>query len=325
MKISKAKTVIDGLTRINKLVQSGVIFWNTLILPMLTAIFVTYLLDANKNNSDVSILFWVLGGIVFLIHLFIVYVQYRGSVLDTMLVEYQEKEMALKSISDELNKLKDFHLTTTTYFLSQRHAIRFTVSSLSFAIGKIHNYVNDGHDLNVDEIKDMVHSLIWPLVVYREGLFSFRSGALWNIALYSPNQDGELVPVWRMNDKRISPRNRAWRPGFGVVGLSYLHKTIKYNSGMNDHVDNDASNLDKENYKSIIAVPMIPCESGSSEVEHESLGVLVITSSEANQFNLDRDATFLQNYATLIAILIEKIGSHSEHNYVSGAIGEGRN
>ncbi|HDY7622195.1 TPA: GAF domain-containing protein, partial [Vibrio vulnificus] len=155
------------------------------------------------------------------------------------------------------------------------------------------------------------------LVVYREKLFNFQSGVLWNIALYGPNNDGDLIPIWRMCDERIQPRNRVWKPGFGVVGLSYLHKTIKYHEDISKGMDSEHnSEDDKETYKSIIAVPVVPCEDGSSSSDHRPSGVLLITSSAAEQFNLDRDASFLQIYANLVAILLEKIQTYTEHTLV---------
>ncbi|EGQ7932194.1 GAF domain-containing protein [Vibrio vulnificus] len=314
----KVSDVITNLARVNKLAQAGVIFWNSLILPVLIAIFVTHLLEVYKQeNGSISNLVWSLVVLVTFFHFFIVYLQFRGSSMDTMLCEYQEKDAALKDIGDEFSELDKLYQADTQFFSSQRSATRFAVSSLSYAIGKIRNIEQEGERAKPEEMQAMLHSLIWPLVVYREKLFNFQSGVLWNIALYGPNNDGDLIPIWRMCDERIQPRNRVWKPGFGVVGLSYLHKTIKYHEDISKGMDSEHnSEADKETYKSIIAVPVVPCEDGSSSSDHRPSGVLLITSSAAEQFNLDRDASFLQIYANLVAILLEKIQTYTEHTLV---------
>lgn len=59
-----------------------------------------------------------------------------------------------------------------------------------------------------------------------------------------------------------------------------------------------------------------PCEAGSSANDHLPLGVLILTSNEADQFNLDRDARFLTIYANLMSILLEKFQSFEEHRQI---------
>lgn len=314
MHSQKVTGVINKLVRINKLAQTGGIFWNTLLLPALIAIFVTHLLNVQAKGESVGSLVWFLATLVLVVHLFIIYIQYRGSTLDPMLIEYQDKDKALNEVAGEFSNLTAYYEQNMGYFFSQKSAIRFTVKSLSFAIGEIRNSEAESEAVTQAAIQKMVHSLIWPLVVYREKLFSFEAGVLWNIALYTPQENGDLAPAWRMNDERITPRNRAWKKGFGVVGMSYIHKSIKYYADIQKNIENDLdASSDVETYRSIIAVPIIPCEDSSSSAEYNPLGVLIITSNKPNQFNLDRDATFLQIYANLMAILLEKVQTYSEH------------
>jgi GAF domain-containing protein len=234
--------------------------------------------------------------------------------MDTMLTEYQSKDRKITEVAKEFGELKSHYSIDTQYFSSQRAATLCAVDSLSFAIGKIRNAEAQQTSLSNDDIKEMVHSLIWPLVVYREALFSFAAGTWWNIALYQPNKKGELVPEWRKCDARITVKNRSWKPGFGLVGISYLHKTIKYYADIKKNIDNDHNTVsDMETYRSIIAVPVIACEDSSNLLDHNPLGVFIITSSEPEQFNLDRDAVFLKIYANLMAILLEKVQTYSEN------------
>ena len=311
MHSEKVSKLISKLVRINEIAQSWAIFWNTLLLPVLIAIFVTHLLN---NQGKVEYTTWGLVAIIGVIHIFVIIFQYKGSKLDSMLVEYQEKSKNLEVISKEFNELTEHYQQDASYFSTQRTATRFAVESLSFAVGKISNSTLESKRLTDDDYDTMVRSLIWPLVVYRESLFSFATGSLWNMALYQINENGNLVPTWRECDSRISPKNRPWKPGFGVVGISYLHKSLKYYEDIKNNSDSDHnSNSDKETYRSIIAIPIIPCEDSSSNSDYEPLGVLIITSSEPEQFNLDRDAVFLNTYTNLIAILLEKFQTYLDH------------
>ena len=298
--------VITQLNNINRLSQKGIIFWNTLILPICIAIFVTHLLEKASKSEGIGYSVWAIVLVVLILHCFVVIMQYRGSKLDTMITEYQEKTLLLREVRSEFKEFESLSKADLKNFSAQRSALRFAISSLSYAIGKLRNNINESKPTTTEEKKELMHSLIWPLVVYRESLFSFGSGTLWNIALYRLNSSGELVPEWRKNDERIATRNRAWKPGFGVVGMSFLHGKIKYIADISKNDDAHTSTGDKEKYCSIIAIPIIPCEDSSSPDNHDPLGVLVLTSNQAEQFNLDRDAVFLQMYANLASILIEK-------------------
>lgn len=311
MHSEKVNNLLKRLVKLNKAAQSWVIFWNTLLLPILIALFVTHLLAVNGNVDKLT---WILVTIVAAIHLATIILQIKGSTLDTMLVEYQEQTQSLEEISSDFIELKKYYATDVAYFSAQRTTIRFAVESLSYAVGQIRNHELAGKKLSDADKLDLIHSVAWPLVVYREALFSFAPAALWNIALYQLTDDAHLAPIWRECDSRIKPRNRKWKPGFGVVGISYLHKTIKYYEDIQKRSDNsETTNGDIETYRSIFAVPLIPCEDSSSDCDHEPCGVLVITSSNAEQFSLDRDAVFLNIYANLLSILLDKLKTHEEH------------
>tara|TARA_R110002033_G_scaffold102085_2_gene150060 strand:+ start:1050 stop:2015 length:966 start_codon:yes stop_codon:yes gene_type:complete len=308
----KVTEIIKKLEQINQFVQSGIIFWNSLILPIIITIFVTYLLDVYKTeNSEFSIIVLILALLVVLLHACFIFLQFKGSSIDTMLSEYQEKDAKLLDISDDFDISKLSYTSDVFTFSAQRKSTRFAVDALSYAIGTLRNKELAEEPVNTTELNEMLHSVIWPLVTYREALFDFKAGALWNFALYGPDEHNKLVPIWRKCDERIKPRNRHWAPGFGVVGLSYIHKKIKHEDDISneDHGEQNTS-IDAERYKSIIAIPVVPCEDGSSDTDHEPSGVLIITSNSAGQFKLDRDADFLQMYANLISILVEKIASH---------------
>ncbi|MCK8043691.1 GAF domain-containing protein [Shewanella sp. 1CM18E] len=315
---SKTHTVLSSINSTYRIVQSAASFWNALILPILIAVFVTYLLGV-KDFSSLKPINWVLiiisGLVVVSVHIVVSIIMVRSSATDTLLPEYTQTLKQLKEIENEFEKLDKQYKIDSQTFKSQSHAMKVTSEALSYAIGSIRNKEAMQQTVTDDAMDEMISSLLWPIVVLREQLFDLRQGALWSIALYVPNSDGTLVPKWRMNDNRIPVQNRPWAPGFGVVGLSYLHKKVKYFSGdMEDQSFSVTKQSDIESYKSIIAIPIIPCEDKSSDEEHRPVGVLVLTSDRVKQFNLDRDAMFLQTHANLVAILIEKYRTYSEHS-----------
>lgn len=317
MNTQKVRQLIIKLDKFYQAAQTGIATWNTLILPILIAVFVTHLFNVYTSTGEVGWTVWVMVLIVLVIHGMVMILQFKSSHMNTMLVDYQDQSVKFQEVKEEFDELNASYTVDINYFTSQSKALKVTSEALSFAIGRIRNIEKEQGALEDEHIEQMVHSLIWPLVVLREKLFAFESGALWNIALYTHRPDGNLAPIWRMHDKRIEVKNRVWRPGFGVVGLSFLHKTIKYYENIGNSTDTIRTSLkDEETYKSIIAIPVIPCEDGSSKENHSPVGVLIITSSEENQFNLDRDAQFLQTHANLMAILIEKIRTHVEHQQV---------
>ncbi|MDW2030153.1 GAF domain-containing protein [Vibrio sp. 665] len=318
MDTKKVRQLITKLDSFYRMAQTGVAIWNSLLLPILIAVFVTHLFNVYAEKKEVSVAVWGMVALIVVIHLLVSILQFKGSHMDTMLIEYQDKSTKFQEVKDDFEELKQAYTQDMNYFTSQSHALRFTSEALSFAVGRVRNMELAGETLDQEDIEKMVHSLLWPLVVLREKLFAFESGVLWNIALYTPQDDGVLAPVWRMHDKRIEVKNRVWAPGFGVVGLSFLHKTIKYYDNIAKSSETiKTSATDSETYKSIIAIPVIPCEDGSSQQNHSPVGVLVITSSDENQFNLDRDAQFLQTHANLMAIFIEKLRTHAEHTSTS--------
>lgn len=323
MSESKIHTVLSSVNSTYRIVQSAASFWNALILPILIAVFVTYLLGV-KDFSSLKPIHWVLicisGLAVIGVHIFVSIIMVRSSATDTLLPEYTQTIRQLNEIEAEFEKLDTQYKTDSQTFKSQSHAMKVTSEALSYAIGSVRNQEAKGQVVTEDSMDQMISSLLWPLVVLREQLFDFKQGALWSIALYVPNTDGILVPKWRMNDNRIPVQNRPWAPGFGVVGLSYLHKKVKYFSGdVEDQSFSVTKPSDIESYKSIIAIPIIPCEDKSSNEDHLPVGVLVLTSDRTKQFNLDRDAMFLQTHANLVAILIEKYKTYSEHTTNSDA------
>lgn len=314
---TKTQAVLSSINSTYRIVQSAASFWNALILPVLIAVFVTYLLGV-KEFSSLEPMSWVLIGIsalaVISIHIFVSIIMVRASTTDTLLPEYTQATKQLNEIESEFGKLDKQYKIDSKIFKSQSHAMKVTSEALSYAIGTIRNQEAQQQEVTESSMDQMISSLLWPVVVLREQLFDFKQGALWSIALYVPNSDGVLVPKWRMNDNRIPVQNRPWAPGFGVVGLSYLHKKVKYFSGdVEDQSFSVTKPSDIESYKSIIAIPIIPCEDKSSEKEHLPVGVLVLTSDRTKQFHLDRDVMFLQTHANLVAILIEKYKTYSEH------------
>ncbi|QYJ98124.1 GAF domain-containing protein [Shewanella alkalitolerans] len=317
MSLEKENKIISKLNNIVMILNRAVTTWNNLVLPLLIGVFLAYILDKKTKVDEIPTFVWIIVSIFIMIQFFVAIIQHKGSSFDTMIMEYRDKNAALTNIKNEFENLKTQYTKDSTCFYSQRTALRNAVNSLSYSIGLIRNVEAADREVTEEEFDTMLDSLVRPLHIFREKLFSLEAETLWNIAIYLPEieNNDELVSVWRRHDDRIVPKNRTWKPGIGVVGESFVYKSIKYYEDISKIANNSGHNSrwDIETYKSIIAIPIVPCIDGSSEDDHKPLGVLIMTSSAAEQFNLDRDAHFLQTYANLIAILVEKLQTYFDH------------
>lgn len=123
-----------------------------------------------------------------------------------------------------------------------------------------------------------------------------------------------LIVRARLCDDRLKKRNRSWKSGFGHVGLTHLHKEIKICPDITKSSElNSDDESDNVNYRSFLSVPIM---SPNTTLEEQCLGVLVLTSADVNQFKIDRDGDFLQNFSYLLTIYIDCMAKIYMHDTV---------
>ncbi|WP_366658946.1 hypothetical protein [Vibrio sp. JC34] len=86
--------------------QTGVAIWNSLLLPILIAVFVTHLFNVYAEKKEVSVAVWGMVALIVVIHLLVSILQFKGSHMDTMLIEYQDKSTKFQEVKDDFEELK---------------------------------------------------------------------------------------------------------------------------------------------------------------------------------------------------------------------------
>ncbi|MGP7732966.1 hypothetical protein [Oceanimonas smirnovii] len=309
MSKEKRKELCSNLEQVSNTVSISINLWNTLIAPVVIAVLLNEVFDAAKKNESISYSVIVMAIITFIVHIACGYIAHKINKNHSMLIEYQEQEEQLQVTTLQFNNLRGEYIQHVGCYAAQVAALRHATEALDEAIG---NMVLAGlHDvprITTDQLHDAMRSFIWPLTVYRDKLFGERSGERWNYSIYLYNHDDEVLrPVARLMDIRIEARNREWKPGFGTVGLSFLHNEIKLIPDLEKYNPSSQSTPEEiEKYRCIIALPILACEDTGDNGE-DPRGVLVLTSNRPNCYNLDRDASFLLALTKIISIYLEKL------------------
>lgn len=180
-------------------------------------------------------------------------------------------------------------------------------------INELEKDSKEGKKIDHDALKKCFDKLFTPLVRHRNELFGYGSDAFYNFALYLINEnEQELFIAWRSHDNRLQVSNRKWRPGFGHVGLTYIHDEIKICHDISKSTElssNTQVGSDQNKYKSFLSVPIRDnsFDEGKTKGTHRPIGVLVLTSNKESQFDFERDKIFILTVAKLVAMFFGKI------------------
>ena len=286
--------------------------WNTLLAPVIIAVGVSYVFQYKDNINEISNLFFVLCVFFILFHLLFAiafnYLDKRGDTTN----ELAEVSQNYNSLVSDIDMIKERMRVSNELNATQKIVIYLATLKVNSHIKELMNKKKED-GFNIDELDKYIDDFILTIVNYlskhRETLFGYESKSRYNIALYVYEQEHEqLVVASRVCDDRIDRKDRAWKAGFGHVGLTYLHKELKICPDINKSSElKITSSADKINYCSFISVPILTYREGDSE--NDCLGVLVLTSALPEQFSLQRDKDFLQNISSLIAIYIDVVAS----------------
>lgn len=153
------------------------------------------------------------------------------------------------------------------------------------------------------DAQTILYNLLEPLLKYRDELFDYNGGDLYNIAVYLYNAEEDLLkPYFRRCDDRIERHDRDWKPLFGHIGYTYWAKnltiTTEYPGQASATTANELEH-DRDFYASCIAVP-IP----GKEEDDPLIGVFIITSSRSYQF--DRDDSDLIDFMMIYTMILSQ-------------------
>ncbi|MBY7957823.1 GAF domain-containing protein [Vibrio fluvialis] len=297
--------------------------WMTLVAPVTVGIFISHWYSLSENES-LSGLAGFLTCVFLLTHIaaaiFLHWLTKKHQTHGQLTELYDQYDALVSkhnSLIKDANSLRDLRISQIT-------ALFLVSAELDKAIGEINARIiskipkiqgpltksdmEGNRDFLSNVIKMHLDSMLWPLIVDKEELFGYKESSLFNIALYVYNPITERLEVLcRFNDPRIEVQNRSWKPGIGHVGMTFLHKEIKYCPNIEKSTELSVkSKEDEKTYHSFISVPILACEDIESSDNHPH-GVLVLTSAHDEQFDLDRDFFFLHSIGKSLAVYLDKL------------------
>lgn len=298
----------------NKIIKSSVIAastWTTLIAPIIIGAALTRAIPTN-NITLVEGIFYSTFSII---HILATIIIFRSSSMHSLSKDAEE-------IIDENIRLNDILLPEAIQYsqLQQLQTITCYLATLELeqAIEELNKSKNLSLAAFVETAEGHFARILKPLSDNRENLFMYKEGSLYNIALYIYDPETNLLNIrWRDCDKRLRQTNRSWQPGFGHVGLSFLHNEIKMCPDISKSTELTSSytESDTRQYRSFLSVPISECQRpdhGTDGASQKPFGVIVLTSVAPEQFSLQRDKVLMLTIAKLLSIYIDKLHSSGD-------------
>ncbi|MGB3403180.1 MAG: hypothetical protein WBA77_10860 [Microcoleaceae cyanobacterium] len=191
------------------------------------------------------------------------------------------------------------YLFSTTQFIN---TFRSAVIATPISLFEIKNIIQN----QIRDIEEIFSVILDPWIKSRSEIFWFKEGnAMYNIAVYLLNEQGELEVKFRQCDDRINKKNRNWKPGVGHVGRCFVLGTTSFGKNTETELQTTSKETKTERsedqfyYRSVIAEPIKVCDN--------IVGVLVITSSQAEQFQKDIHVPCVRVMAQLLGLGYEGI------------------
>ena len=283
--------------------------WNAFIIPIILGVGISYLFQFEGNIDAIPKYYIAFYVLIFIIHIIasfaFLYLDKRedtSSHLEATIVKYND-------LANNFNNLKERSFSQVELYQTQKAVIHFTTLLIKDKLSIMAKKAQ-AKDLTTENVVDDVgiffETVLGFLSSKREVLFGYKGESKFNIALYMyDTNSGSLKVRARLCDDRLTKRNRSWKSGFGHVGLTHLHKEIKICPDItkSSELSSDDEN-DNINYRSFLSVPVM---SSDQALTDECIGVLVLTSADANQFKIDRDGDFLLTFSYLLTICIDSM------------------
>ncbi|EKN4074939.1 GAF domain-containing protein [Yersinia enterocolitica] len=283
--------------------------WNAFIIPIILGIGISYLFQFQGRLIDIPNYYIAFYVLLFVIHIII-------SFTFLYLDKKEDTSSHLESTINIYNNLANEFKSLTSRSLNQSELHQTQKAVIHFTTLLIMNKLNimaeraQSNDLTQENVTNdaglFFNTVLGLLSSKREVLFGYKSESKFNIALYLYDPASNSLNVRaRLCDDRLQQRNRSWKSGFGHVGLTHLHKEIKICPDItkSSELNSDDEN-DNINYRSFLSVPIM---SPDSTLNEKCIGVLVLTSADANQFKIDRDGDFLLTFSYLLTIYVDSM------------------
>ena len=322
-----AKKNNDITEKIAERIIGSAQIWFTLIAPIIIGCFTAFF-TADRDTElshTLTITLWVMGLCLLLVHIVLSGINHSYNTKHSLYAEILEmrenNENEVAELRGQLAQSIATQKQKEDINSNQIATLSFSAHATDMAIGNLKKIEEQNKKVHEEEFWEVfagyLNPILYPLVIEREALFGFKSESKYNIALYFYDNDESCLDiVWRDCDSRLPQRNRKWEPGHGHVGLAFLHKEVKFCPDIRKSTELTPSYTqgDNENYRSFISIPILRCEdNGSVENKLRPLGVLVLTSAQAEQFSKERDLQFLTIISKHLAIYLAAIDTFITH------------
>lgn len=255
-------------------------------------------------SSELGLLFWVVELPLVAFHLLLAWAFIKTEDSEEFYFHY-------RTLHDNYQDLQST-LEEEQVSSKMNHYIHVAVRLSLQAVLYFAEEMSGEHEVLQREVEDIVAKVMRPLDLFRGELFLYSGEARYNFALYRYDAESKkLYPYHRVVDSRISTRGRHWQPGKGHIGLCFTKGEVLYSPDVtkSPELAQDHEKGDAENYRSFISVPVFRSvrgfenenARGSDYVE----GVLVVTSSEPEQFDERAHSNLLKMISMIISLVFQ--------------------
>jgi hypothetical protein len=147
---------------------------------------------------------------------------------------------------------------------------------------------------NID-LSQYLDELFSPLIINIREIFDYNTKSYYNFSIYIfDNANKNLMCFYRARDKKFerekNEESRSWPIGIGHVGRCFDENNsfIIKDVSKEEYFQKYKKVNDEKYYKSAISIPLNYAEKlddGNTNIEFKCFGVMILTSSEPNQFS----------------------------------------
>jgi hypothetical protein len=277
--LDKFKKQLNSLGNIYKILT---IFVGA-VLPISEGIIINRATDSSNQNAS---FFWVVLGVVAILHIIcFIILLLNENPLPQFLIEFDQ-------LTNELAYAEASQAGLEIYNNTLRSAIIATRLSL-IGIEKVEQE-------KIQEIHSKIGIVLDTWIQNRSDIFGFDEGdAKYNFAVYLATNKDTLDLFFRQCDDLIVRRNRLWKKGVGHIGVCFAREATQFcqDAALASPTTNEqvARPEDDTYYRSIIAEPIT--------INGEVIGVFIVTSSQADQFQEDIHIPCVRVIVRLLACL----------------------
>jgi hypothetical protein len=261
--------------------------WLIRTLQVLTSIFLPIVEGISVNiatSNSQGFLWWLVVGMLGVIHL-VLFIALFGTEypLPAFLIEFDDLMSQLEITQNELAEFERYNT------VSEQSILVFGLNLVSILESRQNSQLQ----------AEMYKKILEPWIRFRQDIFWFdRVDALHNFAIYLQDPASKKLSVCaRICHPEMKRKDRSWEVGEGHIGICFSTKRPQFSNDASKAETARTGNTrdeDVEYYRSLIAHPI--------RLEHEVIGVLIITSSVAMQFDEVVHIPILQAIAGLLNI-----------------------